>query len=297
MESLWSNIVSQFTVPDTSKVINTTPQKVQGTPEEVVKYVYNDILLLKNEIRNYNELTGILNKNSFYHKLIKLMQEDHFRQLEDLKKKCEYQLKSSSYQRQLVELYKQQLHEYCNLRDILKNNYNHGLFESRIVNYRSRSMTQDSAPRGDTQSLFSIPSRSSSVSTTSSRKNSQDSPIMSSKAPQMTSTMMTPEPSRNYVTGFSQPSVLNDLDKISNEAPDHLLDPISFQLFSDPVITPSGITYEKSHLLQHLRSKGNFDPLTRAPLQEVQLYPNLVMKDSVQDYIRSKTQQLVYTTS
>ena len=41
------------------------------------------------------------------------------------------------------------------------------------------------------------------------------------------------------------------------EAPEYLLDPISFELFTDPVITPSGITYEKSHLLDHLKTEEN----------------------------------------
>ncbi|EER32222.1 predicted protein [Candida tropicalis MYA-3404] len=68
------------------------------------------------------------------------------------------------------------------------------------------------------------------------------------------------------------------------EAPEYLLDPISFELFTDPVITPSGITYEKSHLLDHLKNRGKFDPITRQELTEDQLYPNLIMKDTIEAY-------------
>lgn len=32
---------------------------------------------------------------------------------------------------------------------------------------------------------------------------------------------------------------------------------------NDPVITPSGITYEKSLILEHLRHNGNYDPISR----------------------------------
>lgn len=77
---------------------------------------------------------------------------------------------------------------------------------------------------------------------------------------------------------------VEDVDDEYEDAPDHLLDPISFNLFQDPVITPSGITYEKCHLVQHLRQKGNYDPLSRQPLYEHELYPNLIIKEGVENY-------------
>ncbi|CAH2353039.1 hypothetical protein CLIB1423_09S01442 [[Candida] railenensis] len=96
-------------------------------------------------------------------------------------------------------------------------------------------------------------------------------------------------------TGSSSASLLSkeEVDEIiNNEAPDQLIDPISFNLFSDPVVTPSGITYEKSLLLQHMQAKGGFDPLTRAPIKESQLYSNLVVKESVLEYMRSKEEEI-----
>lgn len=69
------------------------------------------------------------------------------------------------------------------------------------------------------------------------------------------------------------------------EAPDLLIDPISMEILADPVVTPSGITYERSHLLHHLKHNGEFDPITRERLLEGQLYPNLVIKDAVKEYV------------
>lgn len=70
-----------------------------------------------------------------------------------------------------------------------------------------------------------------------------------------------------------------------DDAPDSLLDPISLNIFLDPVVTPCGITYEKKNLLHHFMHNGPYDPLTRKRVLEDQLYPNLVIKDAVAEYI------------
>ncbi|CAM6023986.1 unnamed protein product [Sphagnum balticum] len=71
----------------------------------------------------------------------------------------------------------------------------------------------------------------------------------------------------------------------SAEVPDHFCCKITMDIFRDPVITPSGITYERSALLEHLRKVGNFDPLTRAPLTPEQVFPNLALKEAVQAFL------------
>ncbi|CAM0870833.1 unnamed protein product [Alopecurus aequalis] len=76
------------------------------------------------------------------------------------------------------------------------------------------------------------------------------------------------------------------LDNTPEEVPDYLSCQISFEIFSDPVITPSGVTYERGTLLDHLRKVGCFDPVTRAPLEEHQLVPNLAIKKAVQAYLK-----------
>uniref|UniRef100_A0A8R7JVH2 U-box domain-containing protein n=1 Tax=Triticum urartu TaxID=4572 RepID=A0A8R7JVH2_TRIUA len=61
---------------------------------------------------------------------------------------------------------------------------------------------------------------------------------------------------------------------------------ITFEIFRDPVITPSGVTYERAIPLEHLRKVGNFDPVTREPLKEHQMVPNLAIKEAVQAYLK-----------
>lgn len=74
------------------------------------------------------------------------------------------------------------------------------------------------------------------------------------------------------------------LDK-PTEIPDHLCCRITFDIYQDPVITPSGITYERSAILDHLRKVGQFDPVTRQPLGEHQLVPNLAVKQAVRAFL------------
>ncbi len=57
------------------------------------------------------------------------------------------------------------------------------------------------------------------------------------------------------------------------------------EIFRDPVITPSGQTYERTAILEHLRKVGRFDPVTRATLSEGSLFPNLALKEAVQMYL------------
>ncbi|KAJ1261133.1 hypothetical protein BS78_09G004900 [Paspalum vaginatum] len=71
-----------------------------------------------------------------------------------------------------------------------------------------------------------------------------------------------------------------------SDVPDYLCCQITFEIFRDPVITPSGVTYERGVLLEHLRRVGNFDPVTREPLKEHQLVPNLAIKEAVQAYLK-----------
>lgn len=69
------------------------------------------------------------------------------------------------------------------------------------------------------------------------------------------------------------------------EIPDYLCGKISFELMKDPVITPSGITYDRDDIKKHLQRVGHFDPVTRAPLKEDDLVPNLAMKEVVEAFM------------
>lgn len=65
------------------------------------------------------------------------------------------------------------------------------------------------------------------------------------------------------------------------DAPDFLLDPISFNLFVDPVISPSGRSYERGWILQHLKTSRT-DPFSRLPLTEKDLIPNLALRQAAE---------------
>ncbi|XP_031560170.1 E3 ubiquitin-protein ligase CHIP-like [Actinia tenebrosa] len=69
------------------------------------------------------------------------------------------------------------------------------------------------------------------------------------------------------------------------EVPDALCGRISFEIMKDPVITPSGITYDKKVIEEHLQRVGHFDPVTRTDLRQEQLIPNLAMKDIIDDFV------------
>ncbi|CAI2166285.1 14569_t:CDS:1 [Funneliformis geosporum] len=69
------------------------------------------------------------------------------------------------------------------------------------------------------------------------------------------------------------------------EIPEYFLDKISFNVMHDPVITPSGITYERIHLKEHFKKIGYFDPLSRRECRENDLYPNLALKEAIEDYL------------
>lgn len=79
--------------------------------------------------------------------------------------------------------------------------------------------------------------------------------------------------------------VENDARRRKREIPDYLCGKISFELMHDPVITPSGITYDRYDIEQHLQRVGRFDPVTRQELTIDQLIPNLSMKEVIENFI------------
>ncbi|XP_072028308.1 E3 ubiquitin-protein ligase CHIP-like isoform X2 [Amphiura filiformis] len=69
------------------------------------------------------------------------------------------------------------------------------------------------------------------------------------------------------------------------EVPDYLCGKISFELMREPVITPSGITYDRKDIEEHLQRVGHFDPVTRVKLNQDQLTPNLAMKEVIDCFV------------
>lgn len=78
------------------------------------------------------------------------------------------------------------------------------------------------------------------------------------------------------------------------EVPDYLCGKISFEILQEPVITPSGITYERKDIEEHLQRVGHFDPVTRVRLTQDQLIPNLAMKEVVDTFLQENEWALYY---
>jgi len=95
-------------------------------------------------------------------------------------------------------------------------------------------------------------------------------------------------------------SRLNDLfakvdeRRRNREVPDYLCGKISFEILQEPVITPSGITYERKDIEEHLQRVGHFDPVTRVRLTQDQLIPNLAMKEVVDTFLQENEWALHY---
>uniref|UniRef100_A0A158R503 E3 ubiquitin-protein ligase CHIP n=1 Tax=Syphacia muris TaxID=451379 RepID=A0A158R503_9BILA len=69
------------------------------------------------------------------------------------------------------------------------------------------------------------------------------------------------------------------------EVPDFLCGKISFEILKEPVITPSGITYDRADIKEHLQRVGHFDPVTGVALTYEQLIPNFAMKEVVDHFL------------
>uniref|UniRef100_A0AAF5RY06 E3 ubiquitin-protein ligase CHIP n=1 Tax=Wuchereria bancrofti TaxID=6293 RepID=A0AAF5RY06_WUCBA len=87
----------------------------------------------------------------------------------------------------------------------------------------------------------------------------------------------------------SEETTLNFQVDEKREVLHYLHGKISFEMLRDPVITPSGITYDRADIKEHLQRVGHFDPVTRAPLTADQLIPNLAMKEVI-DHFRNENQ-------
>merc|ERR1712200_324361 len=59
-----------------------------------------------------------------------------------------------------------------------------------------------------------------------------------------------------------------DERRTRREVPDYMCGKISFEILKDPVITPSGITYDRRDITEHLERVGHFDPVTRTKLTQ-----------------------------
>jgi len=60
---------------------------------------------------------------------------------------------------------------------------------------------------------------------------------------------------------------------------------LTLEVFHEPVVTPCGISYEQTALLEHLKKVGNFDPVTRRPMERKDIRKNVGLRNAVQCWL------------
>ncbi|KAI2382017.1 hypothetical protein LOY88_006389 [Ophidiomyces ophidiicola] len=66
--------------------------------------------------------------------------------------------------------------------------------------------------------------------------------------------------------------------------PDYLIDSISFEIMHDPVVTPSGQSFDRVSIFKHLQ-QNSFDPITRVPMSIKDLRPNYSLKAACEEFL------------
>lgn len=66
--------------------------------------------------------------------------------------------------------------------------------------------------------------------------------------------------------------------------PDYLVDGITFEIMHDPVIVPSGTSFDRIGVLKYVEQSG-VDPITRTPMTVHDLRPNYALKAACEDFL------------
>lgn len=66
--------------------------------------------------------------------------------------------------------------------------------------------------------------------------------------------------------------------------PDYLIDSISFEIMHDPVITPSGHSFDRVGIMKHIQ-QNPVDPISRAPMTVNDLRSNYALKAMCDDFL------------
>ncbi|SCN59365.1 E3 ubiquitin-protein ligase, putative [Plasmodium chabaudi adami] len=71
------------------------------------------------------------------------------------------------------------------------------------------------------------------------------------------------------------------------QIPDYLCCKISMCLMNEPVITPSGVTYDKIFLYEHVKHNGSFDPVSREQFSIREVIPNYAIKEATDNFLKT----------
>lgn len=66
--------------------------------------------------------------------------------------------------------------------------------------------------------------------------------------------------------------------------PDYLVDGITFEIMHDPVMTPSGSSFDRLAIVKYVEQAG-VDPITRTGMTVNDLRPNYALKAACEDFL------------
>lgn len=75
------------------------------------------------------------------------------------------------------------------------------------------------------------------------------------------------------------------LNQEIQQVPETLCCAITMEIMRDPVMTSSGISYERSALKTHFEVNGNFDPITRKECNPKEVISNVNLKGYIENYL------------
>ena len=67
--------------------------------------------------------------------------------------------------------------------------------------------------------------------------------------------------------------------------PDNFCCKITYDIINAPLMTPDGISYEKSALFEHCNKMGSFDPITRHYFEYNPLIKNLALEEGIKGFL------------
>lgn len=234
--------------------------EANGPPHLAAQKLSREIELARVRIRLYLDNTAahqLLLIGSIYN----LLEARHDQEFLRLANKHGHNVAQTNvkYQKELVVLNKATLQDLCGFLEYLKGAFT--LWKVRRVIAKKKEKLQDGRKSGqDTRD-----------SRQDGAKLGQDFSVSGPAGPNSAKN------GPNSGSAFAPA----DLDS----APDFIVDPISFEIFHEPVITPSGITYEKSVLYAYLKDHRFKDPITKEVLTMDKLVPNLAVKEAATAFL------------
>lgn len=76
--------------------------------------------------------------------------------------------------------------------------------------------------------------------------------------------------------------------RASKDVPEHLTCGISFEIMCDPVISPSGHTFDRASIEKYIDAVKAEDPVSRTPLRKEQLVPNRALQRAVEAFLEER---------